>query len=70
MPALVIAGEWDGFFPCAERDHQLLEGSRFVRVHRCGHASPDWRPDAFLPAVTEFIADVEAGRDVAGEIEL
>jgi pimeloyl-ACP methyl ester carboxylesterase len=70
MPALVVAGEWDGFYPCAERDHALLRASRFVRVRNCGHASPDWRPDAFLKAVTEFIADVEACRPVAGEIEL
>jgi len=70
MPALVIGGEWDGFYPCAERDHTLLEGSRFVTMRRCGHASPDWRPEAFVQAVTEFIADVEAGRDVAGELEL
>jgi len=70
MPALVIGGEWDDFYPCAERDHRLLESSRFVRMRRCGHASPDWRPDAFVRAVTEFIADVEAGREVAGELEL
>ena len=48
----------------------LLRGSRFVRVRNCGHASPDWRPETFLKAVTEFIADVEACRPVAGEIEL
>lgn len=70
MPALVIGGEWDKFYPCSERDHALLEGSRFVTMRRCGHASPDWRSEAFVQAVTDFIADVEAGRDVAGELEL
>jgi len=70
MPALVIGGEWDDFFPCSQRDHRLLEGSRFVRMRRCGHDSTTWRKDAFLRAVTEFVADVEAGRDVTGEIEL
>ncbi len=70
LPALVLVGEWDAFRPCAERDHRLIEGSRFVLVRRCAHASPDWRPDAFVRAVTEFIADVEAGRDVAAELEL
>ncbi len=69
-PALVLVGEWDRFLPCAERDHPLLEGSRYVVVRRCAHASPDWRPDAFVRAVTEFIADVEGGRDVAGAFEL
>ena len=70
MPALVIGGEWDDFFPCSERDHQLIQGSRFVRMRHCAHDSTTWRTDAFLKTVTGFIADVEAGRDVAGEIEL
>ena len=69
-PTLVVAGEWDDFLPCAERDHRRIVGSRYVLVRRCGHASPDWRPDAFIRAVTEFIADVEAGRETAGEYEL
>jgi pimeloyl-ACP methyl ester carboxylesterase len=70
MPVLVLTTEWDGFRPCAERDHRLIEGSRLVLVRRAGHSSPSWRPDAFVRAVTEFVADVEAGRDVAGEREL
>jgi pimeloyl-ACP methyl ester carboxylesterase len=69
-PALVLVGEWDGFRPCAERDHRLIEGSRFVLVRRSGHGVPSWRPDAFVASVVEFIADVEAGRDAAGEREL
>jgi len=70
MPALVIGGEWDDFFPCSVRDHELIQGSRFVRMRHCAHDSTSWRTDAFLKTVTEFIADVEAGRDVAGEIDL
>ena len=69
-PALVLVGEWDDFVPCAERDHRLIEGSRYVLVRRSAHGAYDWRPDAFVRAVTEFIADVEAGREVAGEFEL
>ena len=70
MPGLVLVGEWDDFRPCAERDHRLIEGSRFVLVRNCGHGAPSWRPDAFVRAVSEFVADVEAGRDVVGEFEL
>ena len=70
LPALVLVGEWDDFRPCAERDHRLIEGSRFVLARGSGHSTPSWRPDAFVRAVTEFIADVEAGRDVAGEFEV
>ena len=70
MPALVLVGEWDDFRPCAERDHRLIEGSRYVLARNSGHGTPSWRPDVFVRAVTEFIADVEAGRDVAGEFEV
>jgi len=70
MPALVLTTEWDGFRPCGERDHGLIEGSRFVLVRRAAHSSPSWRPDVFVGAVTDFVADVEAGREVAGDIEL
>lgn len=70
MPALVLVGEWDSFRPCAERDHALIEGSRFVLVRRSGHGVPSWRSDAFIVSVLDFIADVEAGREVAGHREL
>jgi pimeloyl-ACP methyl ester carboxylesterase len=68
-PALVMMGEWDDFRPCAERDHQLIEGSRFILVRRSGHGIDRWRPDVFVPQIARFVADVEAGRDVAGELE-
>jgi pimeloyl-ACP methyl ester carboxylesterase len=70
MPALVMVGEWDDFRPCGERDHALLEGSRFILVRRSGHSIDRWRPDVFVPQIVRFIGDVEAGRDVAGELEL
>jgi pimeloyl-ACP methyl ester carboxylesterase len=70
QPALVLAGEWDDFLPCARRDHKLMRGSRLVVAKRSGHAVATWRTDLFLRIVTAFIADVEAGRDVAGEFEL
>ncbi|OGO49815.1 MAG: hypothetical protein A2148_07515 [Chloroflexi bacterium RBG_16_68_14] len=70
LPALVMIAEWDGFRPCAERDHQLLEGSRFVLVRRAGHGCDRWRPDVFVPTIVQFIDDVEAGQDVAGEYEV
>jgi len=69
MPVLIMAGEWDDFYPCGERDHQLIEGSRFVRVLRSGHSTDRWRPDVWAPTIAQFIADVEAERDVAGAFE-
>jgi pimeloyl-ACP methyl ester carboxylesterase len=69
MPALVMTGEWDDFRPCAERDHTLIEGSRFILARRSAHSVDRWRPDIWAPAILEFLGDVEAGRTVAGAFE-
>jgi pimeloyl-ACP methyl ester carboxylesterase len=65
-PALVMCGAWDDFLPCAERDHGLIAGSRFVMRERCGHGSL-WRKETFLAEIERFLGDVEAGRSVGGE---
>ena len=65
-PTLVMAGEWDDFLPCAERDHGLIAGSRLVVREECAHGSR-WRNDTFRAEIEAFLADVEAGRPVAGE---
>ncbi len=65
-PTLVMVGEWDDFLPCAERDHGLISGSRLVVREQCGHGSR-WRLDTFRSEIEAFLADVEAGRPVAGE---
>ena len=70
MPVLTMVGEWDDFRPCGERDHKLIEGSRFILAKHSGHSIDRWRPDIFVPQIARFIADVEAGREVAGELEL
>ena len=70
MPVLIMQGEWDDFLPCGERDHRLIEGSRYVLARRSGHSTDRWRADIWAPQVAAFIADVEAGRDVAGEYVL
>jgi pimeloyl-ACP methyl ester carboxylesterase len=70
MPVLIMTGEQDDFRPCGERDHKLIQGSRFVLAQGAGHSIDRWRPDIFVPQIARFIADVEAGLDVAGELEL
>ena len=67
-PTLVMIGEWDDFLPCALRDHALIRGSRLVVRKECAHGSC-WRPDTFRRAISDFLADVEAGRPVAGNRE-
>lgn len=64
-PTMVMIGEWDDFLPCALRDHDLIPGSRLVVRERCGHGSR-WRADTFIAEIEGFLADVEAGRPVAG----
>ncbi len=68
-PSLVMIGEWDEFLPCAQRDHQLIAGSRLVVRRECAHGSR-WRLPTFLSEIEAFLADVEAGRSVAGEREV
>lgn len=65
-PTLVMVGAWDDFRPCAERDHGLIPGSRFVLREECGHGTR-WRVETFRSELESFLADVEAGRPVAGE---
>jgi pimeloyl-ACP methyl ester carboxylesterase len=69
-PALVSCGEWDLFYPCAVRDHGLIRDSRFVTIRGAAHSTPDYQPQLWKRAVFDFIADMEAGRDVRGEFVL
>jgi pimeloyl-ACP methyl ester carboxylesterase len=68
-PALVSCGEWDLFYPCAERDASLLPNARFATVRRAAHATPEYQPQLWARAVVDFIDDVESGRDVRGQAE-
>lgn len=68
-PTLVMIGEWDDFFPCAVRDHALIPNSRLVVRRNCAHGTR-WRVETFRSELESFLADVEAGRDVAGEREV
>ena len=69
-PTLVSCGEWDMFYPVAQRDHALIANSRFVTIRGAAHSTPDFRPQLWKRAIFDFIADVEAGRDVRGEFVL
>ncbi len=68
-PALISCGEWDLFYPCALRDHALISNSRLGSIRRAAHATPDYQPQLWRRAVFDFIDDVEAGRDLRGEVE-
>jgi 3-oxoadipate enol-lactonase len=70
MPAFVIQGEWDDFLPCGKRDHKLLEGSRYLLARKSAHSVDRWREDIWAPQIGAFLRDVEAGRQIAGELDL
>jgi 3-oxoadipate enol-lactonase len=69
-PTLVSCGVWDRFYPCARRDARLIPGARLVSIEGAAHDTLWYQPESWKRAVLEFLADVEAGRDVAGEITL
>jgi pimeloyl-ACP methyl ester carboxylesterase len=68
-PALVLVGEQDRLLPASRFIHQHIAGSRFVLLKNAGHGTSMWRPNTFAKATLEFLADVEAGRPVAGAFE-
>lgn len=68
-PALVMVGEWDGFYPCAIRDHALIPGARLVVRRECGHGFK-WRTETWLAEIDSLLDDVEAGRPAAGKREV
>jgi 3-oxoadipate enol-lactonase len=69
-PTLVSCGEWDLFYPCAVRDHRLIPDSRLVTIRGAAHATPDYQPELWFRACSEFADDVESGRSVRGEFIL
>jgi pimeloyl-ACP methyl ester carboxylesterase len=68
VPTLVLVGEWDGFLPCSRLAHERIAGSRLALIERSPHGTLTWRPEAFRKAILDFLADVEAGRPVAGSL--
>jgi pimeloyl-ACP methyl ester carboxylesterase len=69
VPTLVSCGEWDMFYPCAQRDHRLIANSRFATVRGAAHDTTNYTPQLWKRALLDFIDDVEAGRDIRGEVE-
>ncbi len=69
MPALVIYGDWDELI--ADSVHRLADGlpqRRMVRMTGCFHGTSAQRPKDWTDAVLQFLADVDAGEPVSGEL--
>jgi pimeloyl-ACP methyl ester carboxylesterase len=67
-PTLVLVGEQDTLLEPSREMHRRIAGSRFVLLRGAGHGTNMWRPDAFVEQTLAFLVDVEAGRNIAGEI--
>lgn len=70
VPTLIVVGDRDRLLYASREMQRLIEGCRFVLIKDSDHGTADWRPEAFNKAVSDFLADVEAGRPVEGEVEL
>ncbi len=68
VPTLVLVGENDNLLEPSREIHQRIAGSRFVLLKNSGHGTNLWRSDAFIEHTLAFLADVGAGRPVAGEV--
>lgn len=69
-PTLVSCGEWDLFYPGAVRDASLIPNRRFVTIRRSAHDTLAYQPHLWYQAITAFIDDVEAGRDIKADVVL
>jgi len=70
VPVLIIVGDRDQLLGASHIMQERLPGCRFVLIKGSPHGTANWRSDAFNTAVLDFLADVEGGRDVAGEVTL
>ena len=70
VPTLVLDGEQDQLLPAGRVIHSKIAGSRFVLIRNATHGSNYWQAAHFEQATLAFLADVDAGRPVAGEFTL
>jgi pimeloyl-ACP methyl ester carboxylesterase len=68
-PTLILTGDRDFLRSGGERIKERLPDARFVLIKGAAHISSFWQPEKFTTAVLDFLADVEAGRPVAGNEE-
>lgn len=68
MPALIIIGEEDGLLPAAEWLRDTIPNRRYALLTGVGHATSRYKPGAWRRAVLDFLEDLEAGRDIRGQV--
>jgi pimeloyl-ACP methyl ester carboxylesterase len=68
VPTLVLVGENDNLLEPSREIHRRIPGSRFVLIRNSGHGTNMWRGDVFAEQTLAFLADVDSGKAVAGEV--
>jgi pimeloyl-ACP methyl ester carboxylesterase len=68
-PTLILVGDMDFLLEPSRAMHEKLPSARFSLIRGSGHGTAMWQPAKFTSAVLDFLADVEAGRPVAGSEE-
>jgi len=60
VPTLILVGEHDAITPPTESElmHQRLPSARLVSIDQAGHMSNLENPDAFNPALVDFVTSV------------
>ena len=66
MPTLIVTGDGDFFRGASEEMAKRLPSARLVLIANSMHGTCLWQPEHFTSAVLDFLADVDAGRPVAG----
>ncbi len=65
-PTLILVGDQDFLLGPSRQMKEKLPDARFVLIKGSGHGTCLWQPETFTSAVLDFLADVDAGRPVAG----
>ena len=68
MPTLIIIGDEDGLLTAAEWLRDTIPNRRYALLTNVGHATSRYKPEAWHRAVADFLDDLEAGKDIRGEV--
>jgi len=68
-PTLILTGDSDFFRDASRQMQRRMPGARFVLINGSWHGTNLWQPEKFTSAVLDFLADVDAGKPVAGSEE-
>ncbi|OGO49818.1 MAG: hypothetical protein A2148_07530 [Chloroflexi bacterium RBG_16_68_14] len=68
-PTLILVGDQDLLLDPSKQMKERMPGARFVLIRGSSHGTCMWQPEKFTGAVLDFLAEVDAGRPVAGREE-